>query len=110
MRIFSNTQATPNRAAPEPPPLRPLAHQLGALERQCEALLYRVQQLERREKSHRNIEDSLRREIRALKAEISGEPPKRPKRKRTAAATAPPPEAIDDGFPDFGAVASELNG
>lgn len=109
MKFFSHNQATPNRAAPEPPPLRPLAQHLGALEQKCESLLYRIQQLERREKSRRVLEDSLRREIRSLKAQISGEPPKRPKRKRTAAPV-PHPEAIDDGFPDFGAVVSELNG
>lgn len=51
----------------EPSFEQPLAMQLGELRMLNEKLLYRIQQLERREKSTRNLIDSLRRQVSSLK-------------------------------------------
>ena len=45
----------------------PLAEQIAHMDRICEKLLYRIQNLERREKSTRNVIGNLRREVRSLK-------------------------------------------
>lgn len=101
------------REPENPKSLRPLAGQLASLEQLCEKLLYRVQQLERREKTHRLATAQLRRELTACKkrlatpgnpddSQVNAEASKYPK-------TDVAPSSLDRGEPDFGSALPELN-
>lgn len=117
-----------------PPPLRLLSEQLGSLQASCDKLLYRVQQLERREKELLLSHAALKRELKALRKHprapaatsptprkasapsVASEPTppltKTVRITRTAPAPrlGPEPPPFDDDVPDFGAALSELNG
>jgi hypothetical protein len=98
----------------------PLAAQLGEMRLLNEKLLYRIQQLERREKSTRNLLKSLTRQVNALKNnaqpvrsvpptpqvsedEPQSEPPEAP-------AVATPTRTVQPlSTPEFGRGAAELN-
>ena len=108
MNTQTLTQRSPSPTV-EPPPLRPLALQIGELSNLCEKLLYRIQQLERREKEYRLSLQGLRRELRALRSDPSSPAPARARRKSPQ----PPTDPVTSGppeVPDFSAAASELNG
>lgn len=99
----------PRRSPENPTPLRLLSEQIGSLHALCDKLLYRVQQIERREKEMLRSIAALRREITANRKH-----PREPRATRPASRKAPKPpvelgDPCDSDVPDFGAALSDLN-
>jgi len=96
--------------------LYPMAMELGNQRTLLEKLLYRVQQVERREKAMRNTISALRREITTLKG---GQTRRREARvssgsqetgsSRFSERNPPEVRSYDDGAPDFSSAMSELD-
>jgi len=93
--------------------------QFAESERQFDKLLYRIQNLERREKCARNLITSLRREVKRLKEHASPRPvesatavtqlvPTRNELSRPITATAPPRKIEPLSDPDFSGAAQDL--
>lgn len=110
----NDTGAVRNDAKPHSQELSLLALQLAECARLNEKLLYRVQQLERREKSLRDSLASVRREITRLKGSRPSPQPRRkiqsapPPREETVVH---PPQEPSFGAPsiDFGSALKDLN-
>jgi len=96
--------------------LYPLAVEMGEQRRMLEKVLYRIQQLERREKSYKTSLASLRREVAALKSGSTARPRaavtdiKRTTGRPTSSDFPPPREEfLADGETNFGSALSDLN-
>lgn len=124
--FFSKSRSRKYRCAPPEPPKIDLVVleqtnlvELNELRLLSEKLLYRVQNLEKREKSLKRLTTSLRRELKALKASNEGDtsPSTRTRTTRThsseSSSTAPPippaPRVIPPlNQPDFSGAADDL--